>query len=64
MRLGQCPGCLTAYTKSSNCEKLRCVNPRCGTLFCFICCAPYAPIRAHGASYHRPQCKLYVNEPV
>lgn len=58
-----CPFCDKLWDRPINCLHATCemgsLSGGCGQQFCYLCAAPYLPIKEHGNAYHRPQCDLY-----
>lgn len=58
-----CPkrGCKKPIQKESGCDHMTCRKPGgCGHEFCWVCLAPYGPIRFLGNKMHKRSCTYYV----
>ncbi|OCK79708.1 hypothetical protein K432DRAFT_426286 [Lepidopterella palustris CBS 459.81] len=53
----KCPGCKWNIEKNYGCDHMTC--SKCRHEFCWICLAPYRPIRENGNSMHRTDCTYY-----
>ena len=50
-----CPFCDEVFMKDRNCDHVRCLS--CQREFCYFCMVDYEPIRNHGNSRHRRDCR-------
>ncbi|CUA70408.1 putative E3 ubiquitin-protein ligase rbrA [Rhizoctonia solani] len=58
----QCPGegCGRPIQKNDGCDHMTCRKPAgCGQEFCWVCLAPYGPIREKGNKEHKSSCRYY-----
>ncbi|PVG00724.1 hypothetical protein CPB86DRAFT_728715, partial [Serendipita vermifera] len=58
----RCPGegCGRPIRKEEGCDHMTCRRPGgCGHEFCWLCLAPYEPIRIHGCDRHKASCRWY-----
>ncbi|KAF2815032.1 uncharacterized protein BDZ99DRAFT_189117 [Mytilinidion resinicola] len=53
----KCPGCKGNVEKMSGCDHMTC--SKCRHQFCWICLAPYGPIREEGNNMHTETCRYY-----
>lgn len=53
----KCPGCKWDIEKNYGCDHMTC--SRCRHEFCWVCLAPYRPIRDHGNHMHRVDCQYF-----
>ncbi|KAF2501288.1 hypothetical protein BU16DRAFT_451626, partial [Lophium mytilinum] len=53
----KCPGCKGKVEKMSGCDHMTC--SKCRHQFCWICLAPFGPIREEGNSKHNKTCTYY-----
>lgn len=58
--VSQCPFCLTPYRGDSDFGYMNCAR-RHENDWCFQCSVNAMPILAHGAHWHRPDCKYWVS---
>ena len=56
----QCPRCRLTCLRDKWDSLGMCIDLNCRVEFCFEGCCLRSPIKAHGAHYHRPQCKYYM----
>ncbi|KAF2104945.1 hypothetical protein NA57DRAFT_51735 [Rhizodiscina lignyota] len=54
-----CPSCNAPIEKNEGCDHMTCRKRGCGFEFCWLCLAPYDPIRRIGNSKHKRSCKYY-----
>ncbi|OCL11781.1 hypothetical protein AOQ84DRAFT_335379 [Glonium stellatum] len=54
----KCPGCKWDIEKNYGCDHMTCT--RCRHEFCWVCLAPYRPIREHGNHMHRQDCQYFL----
>lgn len=58
------PGCNRPIKKEEGCDHMTCRRPGgCGFEFCWVCLAPYEPIREFGCEKHEPFCRYYTGAP-
>ncbi|KAF2476576.1 uncharacterized protein BDR25DRAFT_277819 [Lindgomyces ingoldianus] len=53
----KCPSCKYNIEKLYGCDHMTCT--KCRHEFCWVCLAPYDPIRNQGNRHHRPNCSHY-----
>ncbi len=51
-----CPSCKTDIEKRDGCDHMTC---SCGFEFCWLCLAPFVPIRDEGNHRHQPTCTYF-----